>query len=202
MSACPRQVAAFARRWHRKNWALSLLPVELSAKIIVDDADVSVLGVAATAVGRKKAHTIGLNSLIIESPIHLAILAHESAHCICQHKVGLCGEDWIERKLEREAWLGAAQLAFSTDQIRAVRAGAMSPALACEQSSVPDGLLRIRLAMEMDYDIGEPLIRWAEYLHVAARKLERRQALRVSVGGRDHEPRNHRRPQDRLQIDR
>lgn len=160
---------SFASEWQRKPWAIMALPTEIGARVIYEEGDPLVLGVAVTARAKRRACTIGLNKLVLQSPLYLPVLAHECAHCVLGHSAGLCENGWIRSQVEQAAWFGGAFLAVSEAQCH------LTIETLAEQNSIPLQFAALGLAVHSGNSAlaDQRLSEWLDYVHYQSNKLRR-----------------------------
>ena len=92
---------------HEREWCVTRLPGELGVKRIDREVEPLLLGVAVQGYGRR---AIGVNELILGTPLEIPVIAHECAHLLLGHAIGYCAPGSLETRQEHDAWVGAALL--------------------------------------------------------------------------------------------
>lgn len=133
----------FASSWHCQRWCLSWLTAELGVQTQEVLFGRGILGMAIIG---SCTSLVAVNRRYAQGALGQAVFAHEVAHVLLhRQRVIMCHGRGATFEEERLAWLGAARLAVSDEQVEAFRSGAHSLYEIAECSGVPIPLARLAL---------------------------------------------------------
>lgn len=143
MDALLQAMEGFARDFHSGVWSLATLPTELGLVLKLFPDGGEILGVSLL-----ERQYLGISDRLAEHPMRSPVVLHECVHHILSlGSTALCHAGWYPMRTETLVWLGAARLAVSLDQIRAIRRWETDPATVAWENAVPVELINLGIAV-------------------------------------------------------
>ncbi|MCC6775841.1 MAG: hypothetical protein IT537_04260 [Hyphomicrobiales bacterium] len=137
---------AFARRWHRREWAITALPRDLGLQVSVRDVGADALGACIVIGGRR---AISLSRTVLGTRGYVPALAHECGHLFQPSGMGLCRSTVQMGRREREAWWIASVLAVPLEMVRGVSLFNEQASIVAHQLELPRPMVTMRTGVAL-----------------------------------------------------
>lgn len=146
----------FAARWHQREWSIVALPLVLDVRLTCRDVPPEAFGLSIVTKTRR---VIALNERIVDTPAHIATLAHECGHLFQAPGIGLCRSTVALSRREREAWWIASVLAVPLDLVRSLRLWDDDPRSIARTLALPHQMVAMRKALALIFGELPPELR-------------------------------------------